>query len=79
LSDLTKLDPAKVSAAVTAIARRVSAEGGVGVAPFRSVSVRPQTQFKIANETSGVTWQRIWAFLGGRDSRLAALPALRAD
>jgi len=79
LSSLTTVDPAEVSAAVSAIARRASAKGGVGVAPLKSLSVRQQTQFKIANKISGVTWRRIRAFLGGRDSGLASLSALRAD
>jgi len=79
LSGLTTVDPAEVSAAVSAIARRASANDGVGVAPLKSLSVRQQTQLKIANKRSGVTWRRIRAFLGGRDSRLASLSALRAD
>ncbi|OSX80030.1 hypothetical protein BU14_0065s0035 [Porphyra umbilicalis] len=79
LSSLTTVDPAEVSAAVSAISRRASAEGRVGVALLKSLSVRQQTQLKIANKISGVTWRRIRAFLGGRDSGLASLSALRAD
>ena len=64
---------------MSAIARRASANGGVRVEPLKSLSVRQQTQFKLANKISGVTWPRIRAFLGGRDSRFASLSALRAD
>jgi len=52
---------------------------GAGVAPFHSLSVRQQLEFKVANRISGVTWTRIRAFLGGASSGLASREALRRD
>jgi len=78
LSSPATVDPAELLAAVSAIARRSSSKGGVGVAPVRSLSVRQKTQLKIAKKLSSVTWRRIRAFLGGQDSSVFSLSALRA-
>ena len=52
---------------------------GVRVAPFQSLSVRQQLEFKVANRISGVTWTRMRALLGGATSWLSSREALRRD
>jgi len=74
--------PAADAAAIAAPMRIICGAArttGVGVAPFPSLSVRQQLEFKVANRISGVTLTRIRAFLGGATSGLASREALRRD
>jgi len=79
VSTIMQADPSAVAAAMETIQRRARARGGVTVAPWLSLSVREQLQFKVSNRISGVTWGRFRALLAGGGKSLASLHALRTE
>jgi len=79
VSPIMQTDPSTVTAAMETIQRRSRAREGVTVAPWQSLSVREQLQFKVSNRISGVTWGRFRVLLAGGGKSLASLHALRTE
>jgi len=65
---ITQADPSAAAAAIATIQSQAKSRGGLAVAPWSSLFVREQLQFKVSNRISGVTWGRFRALVaaGGK-------------
>ena len=76
---ITQADPSAAAAAIATIQSQAKSRGGLAVAPWSSLFVREQLQFKVSNRISGVTWGRFRALVAAGGKSLASLQALRVE
>jgi len=76
---ITLADLSAAAAAISTIQSQAKSRGGLAVAPWSSLSVREQLQFKVCNRISGVTWGRFRALVAAGGKSLASLQALRVE